>query len=322
MYAGQPLPYAYAPNSQPGYISPTEPRRYIEDEKDKHSTRQSLPSIHEALGNDSLPYPTPTSAPPPQSHPAQPTHLTRPSTEGPAGPPNPFNQGMMRESGFQPPQLHDSHPSLTSINTQDSRASLHSISTNKSPTQSSKTGITSVGSQHSAYEYSAPTSAGSVASPNGYNHFPPNYSFPPAHHPHPSTPYENRPYMGARVDEVKGGFVGRPGPPHSDTVKRHLDVYDVEQSLNEVRNEPLAFLNFTPPLPTPEPVENAGFPRISQNVADNGSNLWFPKLNSTDIYLPDRRDEHTDSRLLATLCRSRAPDPAVWPNIRVPPFAE
>jgi hypothetical protein len=39
-----------------------------------------------------------------------------------------------------------------------------------------------------------------------------------------------------RVDEVKGGFVGRPipGQPHSDSVKRHLDVYDVETSLNEV----------------------------------------------------------------------------------------
>lgn len=43
--------------------------------------------------------------------------------------------------------------------------------------------------------------------------------------------------MGApRVEEVKGGFVARPipGQPHSDSVKRHLDVYDVETSLNEV----------------------------------------------------------------------------------------
>lgn len=40
----------------------------------------------------------------------------------------------------------------------------------------------------------------------------------------------------SRVEEVKGGYVGRPMPgPHSDSVKRHLDVYDVETSLNEVR---------------------------------------------------------------------------------------
>lgn len=236
MYAGQPPSYAYAPNAQPGYISPTEARRGIEDEKDRQTPRQSLPSIHEALGNDSLPYPAPTSAPPSQSHTA-PSHIAgRPSTEGPSGPPNPFNPGVMREPGFHPHQLQDSHSSLASVNTQDSRASLHSLSTGKSPTQSAKTGITSVGSQHSTYEYSAPTSAGSVASPNGYSHFPPNYSFQstPTHSYQPS-PYDNRPYMGARVEEVKGGFVGRPAPPHSDTVKRHLDVYDVEQSLNEVR---------------------------------------------------------------------------------------
>lgn len=239
MYAGQPLSYAYAPSAQPGYISPSQARRGIEDEKDKHTPRQSLPSIHEALGNDSLPYPAPTSAPPPQSHPA-PSHIAgRPSTEGPSGPPNPFNP-VMREPGYHPPQLQDSHSSLTSVNTQDSRASLHSLSTGKSPTQSAKTGITSVGSQHSTYEYSAPTSAGSVASPNGYSHFPPNYSFQSTTgHSYQPASYDNRPYMGARVDEPKAGYVGRPIPPHSDTVKRHLDVYDVEQSLNEVWFYPL-----------------------------------------------------------------------------------
>ncbi|KAJ5328129.1 Zinc finger NHR/GATA-type [Penicillium brevicompactum] len=247
MYAGQPLSYAYAPNPQPGYISPSEARRGIEDEKDKHTPRQSLPSIHEALGNDSLPYPAPTSAPPPQSHPA-PSHIAgRPSTEGPSGPPNPFNP-VMREPGYHPHPLQDSHSSLTSVNTQDSRASLHSLSTGKSPTQSAKTGITSVGSQHSTYEYSAPTSAGSVASPNGYNHFPPNYSFQstPGHgHSYQPAPYDNRPYMGARVEEPKSGYVGRPIPPHSDTVKRHLDVYDVEQSLNEIAEMSTRTLDFS-----------------------------------------------------------------------------
>lgn len=89
---GQSLPYSYASTNapQPGYVSPTEPRRAIEDEKDK--PRQSLPSIHEALGNDNpLPYPAPTSAPPPQSAHTASSHLGRSTTEGPAGPPNPFN---------------------------------------------------------------------------------------------------------------------------------------------------------------------------------------------------------------------------------------
>ncbi|KAJ6114444.1 hypothetical protein N7486_000222 [Penicillium sp. IBT 16267x] len=252
MYAGQPLPYSYAPTNpnappQSGYISPPESRRVIEDEKDKAGSRQSLPSIHEALGKDNhLPYPAPTSAPPPQSgHSAPPSHLIgRSGAEGPPGPPNPFSNGpasgsLMRETGY-PHQIQPeaSRNSLGSINTQESRnASLHSLSTGKSPTQSAKTGITSVsGSQNSTYDYSAPPSAGSVASPNGYGHFPPNYSFPQSGPSYPPASYDNRAYMNApRVEEVKGGFVGRPMPqPHSDSVKRHLDVFDVETSLNEI----------------------------------------------------------------------------------------
>jgi hypothetical protein len=250
MYSGQHMPYSYAPSTSAppqGYVSPPEARRAIEEEKEIHTSRQSLPSIHEALGNDNpLPYATPTSAPPSQSaHPSAPSHLIgRPSTEGPAGPPNPFSNGpstgsLMREPGYSHQsqlQAEASRSSLTSINTQDSRnASLHSINTGKSPTQSSKTGITSVGSQNSGYEYSAPTSAGSVASPNGYNHFTPNYSFQsqPAGHAYPPAHFDNRPFA-SRVEEVKGGFVGRPVPPHNDSVKRHLDVFDVETSLNEV----------------------------------------------------------------------------------------
>ncbi|KAJ5288954.1 Zinc finger NHR/GATA-type [Penicillium angulare] len=256
MYAGQQLPYSYAPPAtnappQPGYISPPESRRVLEEEKDKAASRQSLPSIHEALGKDPhLPYPAPTSAPPQQpGHAAPPSHLIgRPGAEGPAGPPNPFSNGpasgsLMREPTYPHQsqlQTDPSRNSLVSVNTQESRnASLHSLSTGKSPTQSAKTGITSVsGSQNSAYDYSAPPSAGSVASPNGYSHFPPNYSFSqPSGPSYPPTSYDNRPYMGApRVEEVKGGFVGRPmpGQPHSDSVKRHLEVYDVETSLNEI----------------------------------------------------------------------------------------
>ncbi|KAJ5884814.1 Zinc finger NHR/GATA-type [Penicillium taxi] len=252
MYSGQPLPYSYAPAttsgpSQPGYISPPDSRRALDDDKEKG--RQSLPSIHEALGKDNhLPYPAPTSAPPTQPGSAPPSHLIgRSSAEGPPGPPNPFSNGpasgsLMREPGFpHQPQLQAeaSRTSLASISTQESRSSLHSLSTGKSPTQSAKTGITSVsGSQNSsAYDYSAPPSAGSVASPN-YSHFPPNYSFPPQQSGpsyHPTGPYDSR-YMNApRVEEVKGFGRPMPGQLHSDAVKRHLDIYDVESSLNETQ---------------------------------------------------------------------------------------
>ncbi|KAJ5793530.1 Zinc finger NHR/GATA-type [Penicillium paradoxum] len=260
MYTGQHLPYSYAPSSgpPPGYASPPEARRVIEDEKEKHTPRQSLPSIHEALGNDNpLPYPTPTSAPPSQStHAAPPSHLIgRPSAEGPAGPSNPFNGpstgALMRDGAYShpAPMQEQSRSSLASISTQDSRnPSLHSISTGKSPTQSAKTVNTSVGSQNSSgYDYSAPPSAGSVASPNGYSHFASNFTFPPqpSGHSYPHT-YDNRSYMTAsRMEEVKGGYVGRSIPPHSETVKRHLDVFDVETSLNEIAELSTRTLDFS-----------------------------------------------------------------------------
>lgn len=256
MYAGQPMPFSYAPAAttplQPGYISPPESRRVIEDDKEKQAApRQSLPSIHEALGNDNpLPYPPPTSAPPSQpGHTAPPSHLIgRSGAEGPPGPPNPFSNGpssgsLMREPAFPPQsqlQPEASRSSLASINTQESRNP--SLSTGKSPTQSAKTGVSSVsGSQNSSYEYSAPTSAGSVASPNGYSHFHPNYSFqsqpPPSVPTYPPAPHDNRPFLGGPwkpgtdLPRVERPI---PGQPHSDSTKRHLDVYDVETSLNEV----------------------------------------------------------------------------------------
>ncbi|PYH32856.1 GATA-type sexual development transcription factor NsdD [Aspergillus neoniger CBS 115656] len=285
MYTGQPLPVSYTSSTGPGhlqagYISPPDSRRALEEEKDKQQQqpqRQSLPSIHEALGNDNhLPYPAPTPAPPQQAHHAPPHSLPsnivgRPATEGPPGPPNPFSSGaatgpFMREPAFQHQlQAEASRSSLTSINTQDSRnASLQSLNSGKSPTQSAKTGITSIsGSQvGSGYEYSAPPSAGSVASPNGYGAFSQSFSFqpqPPSNAAtYASTSYDARSYAGtswkpgvpetARVDDVKPSLATRPaiaGQPQSDSVKRHLDIYDVETSLNEIAEMSTRTLDFS-----------------------------------------------------------------------------
>ena len=349
MYAGQPLPYAYAPPAtsapaQPGYLSPTESRRALEDEKDKSGARQSLPSIHEALGNDNpLPYPAPTSAPPPPSgHAAPPTHLVgRTSTEGPAGPPNPFNGPasgpLMREPGFPHQnqlQAEASRSSLTSINTQESRnASLQSLSTGKSPTQSAKTGITSVsGSQNSSYDYSAPPSAGSVASPNGYNHFPPNYTFPqqPSGPSYPPAHYDNRPYMGApRVEEVKGGFVGRPipGQAHSDSVKRHLDIYDVETSLNEVWIFFLRVLFFaffsTLASVVPTLKEKWGVCEIGTcRSPDHMVSRARVRGKLTCRLGTDCRDEHTNIGFFTTLRCPGTPHATVWTGPGFPSLAD
>ncbi|KAF9893180.1 hypothetical protein FE257_012595 [Aspergillus nanangensis] len=280
MYSGQPLPYSYSTSSastgsaQPGYISPPDSRRAHEEDKEKQPPqppRQSLPSIQEALGNDNpLPYPAPTSAPPQTHHTPHPlSSIGRPTGEGPAGPPNPFSNGtssapFLRDSPYpHQPQLQadPSRASLVSVNTQDSRnASLQSLSSGKSPTQSAKTGITSIsGSQTgSGYEYNAPTSAGSMASPNGYGSYSQPYQFQsqaPPNAPIYPTAYENRSYGGTswkpgmsdngRGDDMKTGFAGRhiAGQPPSDAVKRHLD--DVETSLNEIADMSTRTLNFS-----------------------------------------------------------------------------
>ncbi|KAL2861163.1 GATA-type sexual development transcription factor NsdD [Aspergillus lucknowensis] len=268
IYSNQPPPYSYSTtptNAGPGYISPPDSRR-AEDEKDK--PRQSLPSIHEALGNDNpLPYPPPsTSAPPQQQHNAPPPHhlsnFGSRSGEGPSGPPNPFSNGAPAGSFPRDPtlahhsqlQTEASRSSLTSLNTQDSRnASLHSLSSGKSPTQSTSTGITSVpGSQTgSGYDYNAPPSAGSVASPNGYGVYSQPFPFqsqaPPGAPIYPTASYESRPLVGPRTDDVKGGNSGHAYAGHSpsDSMKRHLDVYDVETSLNEVAEMSTRTLDFS-----------------------------------------------------------------------------
>ncbi|KKK13954.1 sexual development transcription factor NsdD, partial [Aspergillus ochraceoroseus] len=272
MYPNQPPPYSYSTTPASvgtGYISPPDSRRALEDDKEKQPPRQSLPSIHEALGNDNpLPYPPPpTSAPPQQSHSAPPPHslppslVGRPGGEGPSGPPNPFSNGVptgsfLRESALSHQsqlQTEASRSSLASLNTHDSRnPSLQSLSSGKSPTQSAKTGITSLsGSQAgSGYDYNAPTSAGSVASPNGYGAYSQPFSFqsqpPPGAPAYPATSFDSRPYVGTRVDEVKGG-IGRsvPGQPQNDSMKRHLDVYDVETSLNEIADMSTRTLDFS-----------------------------------------------------------------------------
>ncbi|KAL4809957.1 hypothetical protein BDV18DRAFT_51054 [Aspergillus unguis] len=257
MYPNQPLSFPYSANTTnagPGYISPPESRR-ADDEKEK-APRQSLPSIHEALGNDSLPYASaPTSAPPQQPSSAAPPHnfVGRPTGDGPTGPPNPFSNGnSFRESSLShQPQLQTepSRSSLASLNTTESRnASLHSISSGKSPTQSASTGITSIsGSQTGGgYEYNAPPSAGSVASPSGYGGFSHPFPFqsqpPPGAPVYPGASYDSRPY--ARMDEFKGGMSG-PSYTGPDSAKRHLDLYDIESSLNEMVDSSTRALDFS-----------------------------------------------------------------------------
>ncbi|PGH18355.1 hypothetical protein AJ79_00421 [Helicocarpus griseus UAMH5409] len=285
-------PYSFGPSVSgppPGstYVSPTDPRRTGDEDKEQPShnppqhtpQRQSLPSIHEALGNDSLPYP-PTSSPsklghPPVSASLPPKIVARPGADGPTGPPNPFSNGStpyLRDNPFGAHQgvqggQHPAEPplsSLPSIHSQDSRTtSVPSLSSGKSPTQSSKTGAPSLtNSQSSGYEFTAPSSAGPMSSPTNY----PPYSQQPvpfgsqaANGPsplaYPPGPYEVRPDLGApwsqnaiaasRMEDVQGTRITNGvGAPHSESVKRHLEGYDVESSYNEILEGSSRAVNF------------------------------------------------------------------------------
>ncbi|KAL1974155.1 hypothetical protein VTN31DRAFT_5715 [Thermomyces dupontii] len=265
-----PHSYSYPPatTSVPPPSHQSSPRRSMEIDRDHPQTqpaRQSLPSIHEALGNDSpLPYPSPSSTSSvsqhPPYHPLQSNVMPRPATEGPTGPPNPFSNHQTSAPFLREPQYltqpgETSRSSLASISTQDSRKhSAPSASSGKSPTQSANTVATSLSaSQGPSYDHgtspsSLPPSDSYAVSqsapyvPQGPNHHP---------HPHPGASYDARGLPGqwsdGRIDD-KGGFPGgRPGissAPPQDTMKRHYDGYDLETSLNEIMHGATRTLEF------------------------------------------------------------------------------
>ncbi|OJD15440.1 hypothetical protein AJ78_04315 [Emergomyces pasteurianus Ep9510] len=273
-------PYSYPPAGStsrpplvgPAHSSPPDTRRLGEEDRDQKPLsqpqhmpqRQSLPSIHEALGSDTLPYPHPSSS---SSKPGQPPApvsipppiLARPSTDGPPGPPNPFSNStsFLRDnpfsthSGVQGGPLHAEGPrsSLTSIHSQESRnPSIQSLSSGKSPTESSKTGAPSLAnSQSSGYELT-----GHISSPANFAPYPQQAPYAahapngPTSLPYPPGSYETRPGLvvpwnqngidTARVEDIPQGTRANNGTtaPHSESVKRHLEGYDVESSYHEI----------------------------------------------------------------------------------------
>ncbi|KAL2375761.1 hypothetical protein RJZ90_007900, partial [Blastomyces dermatitidis] len=269
--------YNYLSSAGSAQVSPTDTRHPGDEDKDQKSPnqtlhtiqRQSLPSIHEALGSDTLPYSHTASS---SSNPGQPpvssampsNIVARPGAEGPSGPPNPFLTStlFLRDNPFSahssaqsgPPHPEGQRSSFASTQSQGSRnPSIPSLSSGKSPTQSSKTGTPSLtNSQSSSYEFSGPSSAGAMSSSNNY----PPYSQPApfgAHAPNgpPSLQYHTAPYESrsgfvppwnqngidpARIEDMQQGVRVTNGTtaPHSESVKRQLDGYDVESSYLEI----------------------------------------------------------------------------------------
>ena len=284
IYSGPPPPYSYPSSATSsilglaGYISPPEPQRKPDDDRERQSSemppkpRQSLPSINEALGKDtSILYsgPPPSAPIPPQS--SYPAGIISPTTPVPRshpepvlpGPPNPYatNQSFPPYNNDEldrRPQSSYRHGSLSEEQPLPAtRRSTHehkSYSTNStspaSPVPATRPNPHPVQPSQQPPMFSQQPLPSSVQP--SYRSFPASsgaYSYPP---PANSFAYQSPlpqsgPWRldGSEMDRAeesrKAASKRSPGysQHYGESVKRHLDIFDLETSLNEVRYHPI-----------------------------------------------------------------------------------
>ncbi|KAL1655419.1 glutamate--cysteine ligase [Didymella pomorum] len=239
----------------------------------KPAARQSLPSISEALGAEqSLPYPGPV--PPPPSVPAPPSQHYVPvsATTSPSesrkrpfepdsysaqGPANPFSHTRSPYVGAPaaqvppPPPPQEVRPPYEPrpYPTQQHNSRLPSLQPIKA-TQSPPPPVARPNPPYSSYP-PAPTAAYEPPAPppaepmnHQYGYPQPQYTSyppsapappgPPAAYPPPARYYPTslRDNTEARLEEKKLNRASL--APYGESVKRHLDSFDLEASLNEV----------------------------------------------------------------------------------------
>ena len=241
-----------------GHISPRRPGEDTEQpqqppfvSQQRPPAGQSLPSIHEALGRDTaLPYPPSSQqGPNPGSNAIAPP---RRGSDGPSGPPNPFSAPVPSTAYLptQPPQEVPQRSSVPSVHSQDSFTPMPSLSSGRSPTQSARTAASSNSGQSLDHPQTY-----TMSSPSGYPHYPqtqpPQPQQPSIAYPaqpavvYPAVPYDVRTGAGQQwgasqpdmmqVDQPQRIAHRASAPvPYSESVKRHLEGYDIEASLNEV----------------------------------------------------------------------------------------
>ncbi|KNG45460.1 glutamate-cysteine ligase [Stemphylium lycopersici] len=278
------------PGSLGGLLSPPESRRTSGDEREtqRATARQSLPSIHEALGGSEQPLSYPATVPPPSSITSAPQHY-HPSSAAPSpaeqrprqyppdlqhagqGPSNPFSHprspylaSSAPQAGPPPPPapvhteslprppFSDPRPPYSTPQHNPKLPSLHPIKTAQSPPPSAtrpNPPYSSYPPPASNYESSAPQSAGPMNHQQHYPHYPPSYpsSAPSASTPNSAYPPSASTYSAppryapqswqdnsemARLEEKK---IGRSSlAPYGESVKRHLESFDIDASLNEM----------------------------------------------------------------------------------------
>lgn len=263
-----------------GLLSPPESCLTSGDEKDAKSrppARQSLPSIHEALGGSEQPlsYPAPPSSAPisaPQPYhpsstansPSDQRSRTYSTEIQPPGPPNPYSHPRSPYMNAPPPPTTAAtappqqplpqtqteplpRPTFPPTQHNSKLPQLHPLRTTQSPpTSSARPGqpYSSYPPQpQSAFAESAPHSAGSM-NPYGYSQYPGQYplSAPPPGAPGPVYPASAATYSAPprfpppswRSENSDLNRTEESKKPYGENVKRHLESFDLEASLNEM----------------------------------------------------------------------------------------
>ena len=251
-----------------GYISPPESRRNTDEEKEPVPLPklQSLPSIHEALGKDqhisinSLLSQSGSVSQTPQTisqhSPTSPIQRSKPDftpTRAPAS----FSQGYpsacrapehLEKPPRPQPSPHLSHevaPHLYPLSTTPRYSDQQSSRTVSSPMiQSRPTAYSGQLSQTSPSYDAATRPVQSIHSQYAFSPYHPTYTYPipssnaPSYQPPPLQPPAWR-TGGSDLDRAEEArrAASKSSPRHQafgETVKRHLDIFDLETSLNEV----------------------------------------------------------------------------------------
>ncbi|MCJ1412048.1 hypothetical protein MMC19_006140 [Ptychographa xylographoides] len=257
-----------------GYISPPESRRTSDDDKDPPSQPpshpRSLPSIHEALGKDQQLFyaagpPPPINPPTPNT--SIPASLQTPPTPVPrthpqavlSGPPNPYASTQPLSYSHEPPDRRSQPTHRTSSLSEESaypsapRPPPHSShphsatsATAPSPNLSVRPSPQAIQPPKSSPMYSHSISATGSSMPSQPSYCSqPAYSYPP---PPPSILSYQHQYVpppawradGSDIDRAeetrKAALKSSPriGQHYGESVKRHLDIFDLETSLNEI----------------------------------------------------------------------------------------
>ncbi|KAK4546774.1 hypothetical protein LTR36_001506 [Oleoguttula mirabilis] len=284
-YSQPPLPPSHHANAWPGaqsgvHIPPESRRTSGEEQEAKQTTRQSLPSISEALGVDSQTSysASTTAAPPPVT-----THQPYSQPVAPASP----TSATARSYGMEPPAARQSM--YTSNNAYQSFPQYrpeplpqHSFSPHDPPRPAYAPDIpppqvqtshgTQASQQASGYTYPTRTSPhyeqppshttgamGPPTLPYGYTPYPPRYAQPtppssttggPIYQPSltypapPAPPAPSATWKSEGSSKYGEDLTSAPAE-YSSSVKRHLDMYDVEGAVTEIAQTSSIMMDFT-----------------------------------------------------------------------------